>query len=209
MKQQEKAEQSRRHIIQAALKEFSAEGYQGCTIDKLCCQHQLSRGKVFYHFKNKEEIFISCVEYCCKQQRKAVGDKLRQAKGTAEENLALCQQAMFAFGRENPQAHQILSLAIEFPPPGLEGRLAEILTPAKEELYQFIAANVSRLPLRPGVQARQVMTMLEIFLDYISVKNKKQWTKSCREITEIAEIVEEQQKEFEFLIAMLLHGVVQ
>ena len=138
-----------------------------------------------------------------------MGEQLRQAKGTAEENLALCQQAMFAFGRENPQAHQILSLAIEFPPPGLEGRLAEILTPAKEELYQFIAANVSRLPLRPGVQAQQVMTMLEIFLDYISVKNKKQWTKSCREITEIAEIVEEQQKEFEFLIAMLLHGVVQ
>lgn len=43
-------------IIQAAIELFAAEGYEKTSINAICAHVGVSKGAVFHHFKNKEEL---------------------------------------------------------------------------------------------------------------------------------------------------------
>lgn len=206
MKQKEKAEQSKNRIVQAAICEFAASGYKDCTISNLCQRHQLSKGIVFYHFKTKEDIFLSCVERCCKTMEAEVGAQLRDIHGSPEENLVSCHRAVFNFYQRCPQMQKVLYIAQENPPRHLEAKIKVLFAQMEAQIKEFVAKNIRQLPLRPGIEASMVLQTMEDFLNYINVRNKKKFNENYSEIVEIAE---NRQKEFEFLIAILLHGVVQ
>lgn len=48
---------TKRAIFDAAIKEFSNNGYSGATMDNIAVQAGVAKGTLYYHFKSKEEIF--------------------------------------------------------------------------------------------------------------------------------------------------------
>ena len=58
----QKSEKSIDDIIQHALIEFSNYGYEHSSISRVCEKAHLSKGKVYHHFKSKDEIFLACVD---------------------------------------------------------------------------------------------------------------------------------------------------
>ncbi|WP_047986425.1 TetR/AcrR family transcriptional regulator [Ornithinibacillus californiensis] len=59
--QQIKMQQRRENILEAATKLFATEGYEGTTIKKVSQAAGVSFGSVFTYFKDKEELFNTCV----------------------------------------------------------------------------------------------------------------------------------------------------
>ncbi|MBM7333305.1 MAG: TetR family transcriptional regulator [Alcanivorax sp.] len=53
----EEAEQTRLKIIDAALVLFSRNGYTNTTLANIATQAGFSRGPIYWHFKNKDELF--------------------------------------------------------------------------------------------------------------------------------------------------------
>jgi AcrR family transcriptional regulator len=52
-----KAEETRQRILDAARREFGLHGFQGARVEAIARRARVTKGNVFYHFRNKEELF--------------------------------------------------------------------------------------------------------------------------------------------------------
>lgn len=62
MQSQEKSEISRDLIIKAAMEEFCERGFQGASVRRICKASGVTNGRLFHHFKDKNEIFLAVAE---------------------------------------------------------------------------------------------------------------------------------------------------
>jgi Transcriptional regulator len=58
----------KKRIIEGAAKIFAEYGYRQTTMDELCNRLELSKGAIYIYFKNKEELFISTMDYIYKER---------------------------------------------------------------------------------------------------------------------------------------------
>jgi AcrR family transcriptional regulator len=56
------SEQSRAAILAAAMSLISKYGFNGTTVDKIAAEAGLSKGSIFWHFENKENLFLAVIE---------------------------------------------------------------------------------------------------------------------------------------------------
>ncbi len=54
---------TREKILQAALTCFANKGYHKTTMDDIVAQSGLSKGALYWHFKNKQDLFFSLIEW--------------------------------------------------------------------------------------------------------------------------------------------------
>ena len=57
-----RAEQSRRQVLDAALRLFSRRGYRATTVRDIADEAGVSTGNVYHHFEDKEQIFRTLVD---------------------------------------------------------------------------------------------------------------------------------------------------
>lgn len=58
MTQEERTRISRELILEGAIREFSRHGYADASINRICTENEISKGRLFHHFQNKEDIFF-------------------------------------------------------------------------------------------------------------------------------------------------------
>ena len=56
------SEQSRAAILSAAMDLISKHGFNGTTVEKIASEAGLSKGSIFWHFNNKENLFRAVIE---------------------------------------------------------------------------------------------------------------------------------------------------
>ena len=56
------SEQSRAAILNATMDLISKHGFSGTTVDKVATQAGLSKGSIFWHFNNKENLFRAVID---------------------------------------------------------------------------------------------------------------------------------------------------
>ena len=62
MKQQERQKKSNEKILQAAITEFSASGYDKVTMENICTRHGISKGMMYHYYSGKDDLFLLCVQ---------------------------------------------------------------------------------------------------------------------------------------------------
>ena len=62
MKREEKIRQTRRRIMDSALKEFSERGYGASSVNNICVAEDISKGIIYHYFDSKDALFLACVE---------------------------------------------------------------------------------------------------------------------------------------------------
>ncbi len=60
-KRAERAEPSRKHLLAAAIDCFARFGYQGTSIDRIARHAGVTKGALYYHFRDKEELLFEAV----------------------------------------------------------------------------------------------------------------------------------------------------
>src|SRR5512132_4421787 len=66
-RQAERRNSTRRRIIDAAARVFAEKGYHDTAVDDIVHASDTSKGAVYFHFPNKQGIFLSLVEYLAGQ----------------------------------------------------------------------------------------------------------------------------------------------
>lgn len=56
------AADTRRALITAARRLFSRRGYAGTSLDEVCERARVTKGALYHHFQNKEDLFIAVLE---------------------------------------------------------------------------------------------------------------------------------------------------
>ncbi len=57
-----RSEETQARILEAAVKQFSVNGYNKASVDSICVQAGVSKGAFYHHFKTKQDVFLALLD---------------------------------------------------------------------------------------------------------------------------------------------------
>ena len=157
MKREEKNALPRQRILEAALEEFSQKGYEAASLNNVCAEKGISKGIIYHHFKDKDALFLLCVEDCFTQVSAYLQETAEALSGTAQEKLAAYFDARLRFFALHPVYLGIFAEAAFNPPAALAEEIAR-----RRQAFDRLNADVltgvlGKASLRAGLSAETVV----------------------------------------------------
>lgn len=170
MKQAERNALSRQRILDGAMDVFSRYGYSAASMNTICSENQISKGIIYHYFKDKDALYLACVE----STFQAATESLRQAaetlSGSAEERLNGYFNARVRFFTENPRELGIFSSVLFDPPENLRQEIAALRKPFDALNISVFTEMLKRERLRPGLSLEAVVQDFGMYLDYFNLR---------------------------------------
>ncbi len=170
MKREEKNQQTKRRIMDSALKEFTEQGYGGSSVNHICEGEGFSKGIIFHYFQTKDELYLACVEECFRTLTGFLREALILDNEPVHRQLQAYFNARFDFFQAFPMYQRIFCESVIMPPRHLEAAV-------REQKAEFDALNISILErilaplrLRPGISREKVVDLFVQFQDYVNVR---------------------------------------
>lgn len=166
----EEAQQTRCHIMSTALNLFCQQGLAKTSLTDIAHAADLTRGAIYWHFKNKEELFVSLWEELCaplSHQLDACVDE--QESDPLGKLRAFLREVLIKISTE--PAHQQM-FTIMFNLESLEGEAISLRDHMRQQSANFfrdleitLANAVRRGQLPAGLELRRASTLLHCTLD--------------------------------------------
>lgn len=103
---------TRERILDASLSIFSRKGYHDTRLDEIVDQSQTSKGAIYFHFPNKERLFLALVDQFADLLERRVVEAIQQEdKGIGRVRAALIA-CLETFGRYRRPAKILLVQAV-------------------------------------------------------------------------------------------------
>ena len=103
---------TRERILDAALNIFSAKGFHDTKLDEIVAEASISKGSIYFHFPNKEKLFIALVDqFADLIERRASEAIAEEAQGILRVQVAL-EAVLETFGRYRRPAKLLLVQAV-------------------------------------------------------------------------------------------------
>ncbi|HOU39868.1 MAG TPA: TetR/AcrR family transcriptional regulator [Promineifilum sp.] len=103
---------TRERILDAALLTFSRQGYHGTRLDDIVGASETSKGAIYFHFANKERLFLALVDQFADLLERRVLEAIEtQGRGMARVRVAL-ETVLETFGRYRRPAKILLVQAV-------------------------------------------------------------------------------------------------
>lgn len=64
MERKEQTKRMKEKIIESAIYEFNEHGYEEASLNHVCKIGNISKGIIYHYFKDKDELYLSCVKVC-------------------------------------------------------------------------------------------------------------------------------------------------
>ena len=205
MKREEKNALSRQRILEAALEEFSQKGYEAASLNNVCAEKGRSKGIIYHHFKDKDALFLLCVEDCFTQVSAYLQETAEALSGTAQEKLAAYFDARLRFFALHPVYLGIFAEAAFNPPAALAEEIAR-----RRQAFDRLNADVltgvlGKASLRAGLSAETVVEDFRMYMDYFNLRFRT----AFRSGRSMDEILTEHEKKCRRQLDILLHGVLE
>lgn len=68
-------EETRRVLLESAVKLMLKKGYEATSVDDICCAAKLTKGSFFHHFKDKETLAKAALDSFCNCQGEEMGKR--------------------------------------------------------------------------------------------------------------------------------------
>ncbi|MGN1001821.1 MAG: TetR/AcrR family transcriptional regulator [Oscillospiraceae bacterium] len=167
MKRDEKNQQTRRRILDGALAEFARQGYGASSLNTICAAQGISKGIIYHYFKNKDELYLACVEECFGLLTEFLREN-RPSQGPVKAQLEAYFSARQSFFRARPVYQPLFCEAVVSPPSHLAAEI-QARRQAFDALNIRILENLLLpLPLRPGVTMAEVVDTFRHYQDFIN-----------------------------------------
>jgi TetR/AcrR family transcriptional regulator, fatty acid metabolism regulator protein len=76
--EQVRSQARHQRILDAAARVFSAKGYHGTLVDEIALEAETSKGGVYFHFPNKQAIFLALLDRLAEMLRERIESALAQ-----------------------------------------------------------------------------------------------------------------------------------
>lgn len=206
MNQKEKSELSKQGIITSAIKTFSTYGYDQTSLNRICNENHISKGRFYHYFENKDALLLSCVQWCfdkVDELNLAIDFDLCPDLGAKLRAIFHARQQLFL---TNPYSVPFMSIMIHTPPEHLK---AEILS-LRHSLQSQQKTMIERIYKEYGAPQVDVDLYVEIF-DAASYRahllNQPKWNPGDSK-ENLERNVEESEKIFDKLIHIFLYGIL-
>jgi len=106
------AEITRGRILDAALSVFSRKGYHAASVDEIVSESHTSKGSIYFHFPNKQSLFLALVDKFADLVVRRVEDAIaHETTGRRRVDAAL-RATLETFGKYRPLAKIMLVQAV-------------------------------------------------------------------------------------------------
>lgn len=105
-------EGTRGRIVEAALSVFSRKGYHDTSVDEIVWESHTSKGAVYFHFPNKQALFLSLVDKFADLLERRVNEAISGETTGIRRVSAALQACLDTFGRYRPLAKIMLVQAV-------------------------------------------------------------------------------------------------
>jgi len=164
-------EQRRNAIIDAAEKIFFTSDYDSVSMDDIAEEAELSKGLLYYYFKDKEALFFAVT----RREMNIVGDLVRKrfsGRNSGLKNLGALGYAYSEFATEYPDHFRVYSYLLsgrfDLQNPTKNKDLGEFLEARNEAVdltCQMIEAGIRDGSVRPDANPLEVAVLLNLICD--------------------------------------------
>lgn len=162
MKQQERQKKSKGKILQAAITEFSASGYDKVTMENICTRHGISKGMMYHYYSGKDDLFLLCVQNMYQMMQQYLEENMAELeKKDALHALKEFWMLRESFFGEHPPFKNIFENELLRTPPHLFEKIEEIRGPIEALNRQFLHRTIGKIELRENLKKENVSIYLE------------------------------------------------
>lgn len=163
------AERTRRILLDEACREFADKGFAGARMDEITRRAKTNKQALYYHFRNKEELFREALEESYRKFRSR-DREIDLSQKSPEEGLRQIVAMTFRDIQESPG---LVAMVME--ENRLKGEhinsehLRSINQPLLESLSAVLAKGAAQGTLRQGVDAEQFyISLVSLVMFYFS-----------------------------------------
>lgn len=204
MRKEEKTRRTYEKILSAAIVEFGTKSYDSASLTTLCNENQISKGLIYHNFKNKDELYLKCVELCFEEMTAYLKSTDYRAESVREsmDNLWRIRQQFF---EENPYYCNIFFYTVLQPPNHLKKEI-QALRQAYDEYYvNCLRELLQQLRLRDGIGIEAALEYFTIFLEmYNGYFQGKSGEKD-----DIHALVEDHEGKLSRIMDLMLYGIAK
>lgn len=201
MKREEKNAASRQKILDSARKEFAEKGYAQGSVNTICGDGELSKGILYHYFKDRDALYLACMEQCFQTLTAYLSEHGTCAEGGVERRLDVYFSARLRFFREHPAEEALFLEAVISPPEPLRQQLAAIRAPFDRLNIEILEDILSEAALRPDVTRQEVVDTFRHYQDFLNAR--------FRAAGDAAVSAEERERACKKAVLILLYGIMQ
>lgn len=168
MKREEKNQQTKRRILDAALAEFSTQGYTAGSTNAICAVQGISKGIVYHYFESKDELFLACVQECFQRLTAYIRENMPEredAESSLEDYFAIRAKFFCSY----PVYQGIFGEAVLSSPAHLREEIQKRKQCFDDLNIQILEQLLTLLSLRQGISKDKVIEFFRLFQDFIAV----------------------------------------
>ena len=135
----EEAQQTRCHIMSTALDLFCSQGLAKTSLTDIARAADLTRGAIYWHFKNKDELFISLWKELCSPLAHQLDACLNTDEPDPLGQLRLFFEGVLHSFIHNPAQRQMFTLLFNLE--SLEGEAISLREHIRSEMYEGLAGE--------------------------------------------------------------------
>lgn len=112
MRQEEKNQKSRAHILKYAFAEFAQQGYLGASVNTICTAGKISKGLLYHYYTDKDALYLSCVQQCFQELTAALSAALDAKTVTPDQYF----DVRLVFFAQHPKHQRLFCDTVVNPP---------------------------------------------------------------------------------------------
>ncbi|MGM9588788.1 MAG: TetR/AcrR family transcriptional regulator [Faecousia sp.] len=164
MRQEEKSQKSRAHILQHAFAEFAERGYLGASVNTICAAGKISKGLLYHYYTDKDTLYLACVQQCFQELTSVLSAALDAQTVTPDQYF----DVRLVFFAQHPQHQRLFCDTVVSPPRHLLRELAECRASFDKLNETMLTAILEKETLAPGLSIPDAIAQLRIFEDCVS-----------------------------------------
>jgi AcrR family transcriptional regulator len=155
-KTKEEAAHTRQEILDSALAVFSAKGYASATLEDIAGHAGVTRGAIYWHFKDKYELFCSLYEQLSDKIVRRT-EEILAAENTPLKKIYSLMQESFVYMEENQEFRSIEEISLYNA--GIKEEWKEIIA-IHSKTFMFLKGTLINL-LKEGIARGELKKSLD------------------------------------------------
>lgn len=204
MKQSEKSKRTYEKIINAAIIEFGTKSYEGASLNNVCNEHDISKGLIYHHFKNKDDVYLQCANVCF-QKLMTYLSKLEVRDMDVRRYLKELFNYRLQFFHDNPAYCRFFFYAVLQPPKHLLPQIKLIRNDFDSFNIQQFKNIIEQVTLRSGITEKESLEYFCYFQDMFNTY----WGNKLYEGIDFDALIEKHETKLVNMIDMLLYGIAK
>lgn len=150
-----------RHILNAALKEFSEKGFELASTNQIVKDAGIGKGMLFYYFTNKKSLYLYLIEYCIEIIDEKYLDLIDTRERDLFERLKEMSMTKLEFLMKYPDAMNFMATILFRNFEQLDERLKSWIVALQEKGNEKTYENIDYSLFREDIDAKKAFKLIQ------------------------------------------------